>query len=183
MTKYTAKDFARAELARHEDGVFAARTDPKAAHPWAAGSEWASDADMAVDPGWSIVRDAGSMTPREHLELAWDAAIVPEDGTIPAGAAHISRWGDGNDFAYLEGRIWERAAVEANVERRLLDPPPAPAWHRAQIIRARRDDDHDSVRWARMDSGRWVCLDGESAGIECEPVDLSDVTVIVGAEQ
>ena len=73
------------------------------------------------------------------------------------------------------------ARVRRDAAREALDG--LIAWHRAQIIRARRDDDHDSMRWARMDSGRWVCLDGESAGIECEPVDLSDVTVIVGAEQ
>ena len=180
MTKYTAEDFARAELARHEDGILAARTDPGATHPWAAGSEWASDAEMAADPGWSIVRDAESLTAREHLDAAWEAAYVPEDGIIPAGAEYLSRFPDGGLYI---GSAWD-VGVRANtrLERRLLDPP-APAWHRAQIIRARRDDDHDSMRWARMDSGRWVCLDGESAGIECEPVDLRDVTVIVGAEQ
>ena len=180
MTKYTAEDFARAELARHEDGILAARTDPGATHPWAAGSEWASDAEMAADPGWSIVRDAESLTAREHLDSAW--AKAHETDVIPAGVGCITKWGDGAFSADPSGFTRDRLAKFLDIERRLLDPP-APAWHRAQIIRARRDDDHDSMRWARMDSGRWVCLDGESAGIECEPVDLRDVTVIVGAEQ
>lgn len=127
MTKYTAEDYARAEFARHVDGRIAARMDPVDTDAWCAqlGNTWVwcTDAEMAAASGWSIVRDAESLTAREHLELAWDAAIVPEDGTIPAGAAHISRWGDGNDFAYLRGRMGEREAVDANVERRLLDPP------------------------------------------------------------
>lgn len=181
MTKYTAEDFARAEFARHKDGRVAARTEPHDTASWEDRARRYTDAGMA-DAGWSIVRDAGSMTPREHLDAMWEKAYAPEDGKIPARAACIVRYDDGVSYAYSEGYEYYQDAKGVGIERRLLDPP-APAWHRAQIIRARRDDDHDSGRWARMDSGRWVCLDGESAGIECAPVDLRDVTVIVGAEK
>lgn len=184
MTKYTAEDFKYADFAMHPlTGSVASkgRMDWKWVLPgWydTGDVRRLSDQQMA-DAGWSIVRNAKSLTAREHLDAAWDKAH--ETDAIPAGAGYVTKWDNGDVVASLEGEQVELPSRNPILERRLLDKP-VPAWHRAQIIRARRDD-QDSARWARMDSGRWVCLDGESAGIECEPVDLSDVTVIVGAEQ
>ena len=123
-TEHTAEDYARAELARHEDGILAARTDPWAKYPWAAGSGWASDAEMAADPGWRIVRDADAITAREHLDAAWEAAYVPEDGIIRAGAEYIAKYSNGR----MSGPFLSPVQVGAHgtIERRLLDPP-APA--------------------------------------------------------
>lgn len=180
MTTYTADDFKRAEFARHKDERIAARTEPHHTASWEDRARRYTDADMAADPGWSIVRDAESLTARDHLEKVWEKSH--ETDVIQAGAGYATRWDNGDVEVVLGGPRIALPSRGPIFERRLLDPP-TPAWHRAQIIRARRDDDHDSGRWARMDSGRWVCLDGESAGIECAPVDLRDVTVIVGAEQ
>lgn len=178
-TEYTAEDYARAKFARHEDGRSAVRR-VEGTYVWETLTVFLSDAAMAADPGWSIVRDADTMTALEHLEKVWEKAH--EADVIPAGAGFVTKRNNGCVVVSPEGAWIDQPSRDGHCEHRLLDPP-APAWHRAQIIRARRDDDHDSGRWARMDSGRWVCLDGESAGIECAPVDLRDVTVIVGAEQ
>lgn len=66
------------------------------------------------------------LTAREHLQLAWDAAHVPADGIIPAGAAYLMR-------SNRTGRVvtptgdWaapvDLPASETWGERRLLDPP------------------------------------------------------------
>ena len=124
MTKYTAEDFARAELARHEDGILAARTDPEGTYPWNSGHVWASDAEMAASPGWSIVRDADAMTAREHLDSAW--AKAHETDAIPAGAGYVTKWDNGDVEAVLEGSLHGKPSRGPVFKRRLLDPP-APA--------------------------------------------------------
>lgn len=123
-TEHTAEDYARAEFARHEGGDFAARAIPGATWPWKGRGGLYTDADMAADPGWSIVREADTMTAREHLDAAWEAAYVPEDGIIPARAEYIVKYSNGR----MSGPFLSPLQVGAHgtIERRLLDPP-APA--------------------------------------------------------
>ena len=120
-TKYTAEDFARAEFARHKNRGLAARVDSEGTYPWNLDYDWASDAEMAADPGWRIVRDAESMTAREHLDAAWEKAH--ETDAIPAGAGCITKWGDGSFSADPAGFTRDRLAKFLGTERRLLDPP------------------------------------------------------------
>lgn len=87
-----------------------------------------------------------NLTAREYLQLAWEAAHVPEGETIPAGAAYLMR-------SNRTGRVvtptgdWaapvDLPASESWGERRLLDPPapPRPEWaDDAERIKAVLDD-------------------------------------------
>ncbi|OFT48872.1 hypothetical protein HMPREF3159_13185 [Brachybacterium sp. HMSC06H03] len=65
-----------------------------------------------------------AMTAREHLDAAWDAAHVPADGMIPAGAKYITR----NHAGGMRGPFTDGEAIPDTdptgfVSRRLLDPP------------------------------------------------------------
>lgn len=180
MTKHTAEEWAKAEFARHEDGMIAVRSNPEARHPWVAGPGWASDAELASDPGWSIVRDAESLTAREHQDAAWEKAHVVR--RIPAGAGYICKWDEGDIEAEPDGHTYEMLARGTFSERRLLDPP-APAWHNARIIEAWHDDNHDTVRWARADNGTWLCLAPHHHPTEAKASELRDVDVIIGADE
>lgn len=181
MTKYTAEDFARAEFARREDGRIAARTDPHSVYPWVGGNGWwSTDAEMAADPGWSIVRHADTLTAREYLDAAWEEAHVVD--VIPAGAAFIIRHAEGSCYTLPKGLPSDLLARSDGVERRLLDPPPAPAWHTARIIEATLKGGRTPTRWARTDIGTWLCLSGNELGEEHGSGALRDVTVIVGAD-
>ena len=64
-------------------------------------------------------------TAREHLELAWEQAIVPEDGMIREGEAILVKDEAGIRQAAQESRSTFRANVWDR-ERRLLDPRPKP---------------------------------------------------------
>lgn len=147
MATYTADDFARADFARHPDGGLAMRVRPLDARPWETWHCYASDATMALT-GWVPVphgsytrhdspdyADGGvtaaaiekeaerrPLTAREHLQLAWDAAHVPVDGIIPAGAEYIYRLEDGR-VQQGGAAPFARDATEHVMERRLLDPP------------------------------------------------------------
>ena len=181
MSKYTAEDYARAEFARHENRWLAARTDPEGTYPWNLGHAWASDAEMAASPGWSIVRDAESLTAREHLGSVWEKAHQVD--VIPAGGGFIAKWDDGDFGTVLKGPRHEIPSRGSVFERRLLDPPPAPAWHRAQIIRATHVVDDSPSKWARTEAGDWVRLSAASGYTSAGADELRDVTVIAGAEQ
>lgn len=63
-----------------------------------------------------------ALTAREHLAAAWEAAHVPEDGTIPAGAEYVYRLEDGR-VQQGGAASFARDATEHMMERRLLDPP------------------------------------------------------------
>lgn len=63
------------------------------------------------------------LTAREHLDAAWDAAHVPADGMIPAGAEYLVRFSPGNYSVRENGA--EPISAESAFTRRLLDPPRA----------------------------------------------------------
>ena len=121
MTKHTAEDFAAAEFARRKDGRIAARTDPHDRGPWEDRERGYTDAEMAAASGWRIVRDAESLTARDHLDAAWEKAH--ETDVIPAGVGGITKWGDGSFSADPAGFTRDRFAKFLDIERRLLDPP------------------------------------------------------------
>lgn len=68
-----------------------------------------------------------AMTAREHLDAAWEAAHVPEDGIIPAGADYLWRSAaTGRVVQALPDEEDASAGAGGSIERRLLDPlPPA----------------------------------------------------------
>ena len=82
---------------------------------------------------------ARPLTAREHLDAAWEAAHVPSDGIIPAGAAYLMR-------SNRTGRVvtptgdWaapaDLPASETWGERRLLDPPAPSRPEGAEEIEA-----------------------------------------------
>jgi len=63
-----------------------------------------------------------AMTARDHLDAAWEAAYVPEDGVIPARSRYISRDRIGKTYV-VHGWHVTQPAVAEGLERRLLDPP------------------------------------------------------------
>lgn len=67
------------------------------------------------------------MTARELLELAWDQAIVPEDGMIHEGEAFLAK-SPSEDLASAYGSAGSprRSGTADTYERRLLDPRPEP---------------------------------------------------------
>lgn len=74
-----------------------------------------------------VVKSLRSLTAREHLDAAWDAAHAPEDGMIPVGAGYLYRLEDGRVMQGGPAAFPREAVKGSGVERRLLDPPaPAP---------------------------------------------------------
>ncbi|MCT2177442.1 hypothetical protein M3F63_07135 [Brachybacterium muris] len=132
MTKHTAEDFAAAEFARRKDGRIAARTDPHDRGPWEDRERGYTDAEMAAASGWRIVRDAESLTAREHLGAAWEKAH--EVDVIPAGAGYVTKWDDGVFAASLEGEQTKMRSRGPGFEYRLLDPPAPPRPEGAEEI-------------------------------------------------
>ncbi|WP_087485532.1 hypothetical protein [Brachybacterium massiliense] len=70
------------------------------------------------------------LTAREHLSAAWEAAHVPADGIIPAGADYL--WRSAVTGRVVQGTPDDEAAstgAGGSIERRLLDSPSArPEW-------------------------------------------------------
>ncbi|UQN30675.1 hypothetical protein [Brachybacterium kimchii] len=78
------------------------------------------------EQGGALLR-AESLTAREHLDAAWEAAHVPADGTIPAGAEYLYRTSDCRVGMGAEMGVPMPVRDTYGQERRLLDPP-APDW-------------------------------------------------------
>lgn len=73
-------------------------------------------------------------TAREHLELAWEAAIVPEDGTIHAGEEFLCKDEYGIRQPALGPSSHSFPAGFLGVERRLLEPRAEEAEGLAPIV-------------------------------------------------
>lgn len=102
-------DEADAELRDEADGGVAAALIEKEAEE--------NDAAEAR----TLTPDA--MTAREHLDAAWEAAHVPADGIIPAGAGYL--WRSSTTGRVVQGvpDVEDASAGTGGiVERRLLDP-------------------------------------------------------------
>ena len=179
MIKHTAEDFARAEFARHEDGMLAARLEPESGtYPWEDRTRCHTDTEMAADPGWSIVRDAESLTAREHMEKAWEKAH--ETDVIPAGAAFIRRGSGGSIEVDLDGYTYEMKARSTFSERRLLDPPPVPK--RPEGAEEWEDWLIEAMPHESMPDEDIALLADRIAAHLADAEDLHDATVIVGAD-
>lgn len=76
-----------------------------------------------VDRWKARAEQSRPLTAREHLDAAWDAAHVPADGMIPAGAEYLVRFSPGNYSVRENGA--EPISAEGAFTRRLLDPPRA----------------------------------------------------------
>ena len=66
----------------------------------------------------------GALTAREHLDAAWEAAHVPEDGMIPAETEYMMRFRRSTYGIRKSGP--EPVEAESAFSRRMVDPP-APA--------------------------------------------------------
>ena len=66
-------------------------------------------------------------TPREYLDLAWEAATVPVDGMIYAGEEYVLRDIDGRVEGPLRAPVDRRSVTFAGPERRLLESRVEPA--------------------------------------------------------
>lgn len=83
-------------------------------------------------------------TAREHLKLAWEAAIAPEDGTIHAGEEYVLQGISGRVEGPLRASVDWRSVTPLGPERRLLEPRVEPA------VEARRQaiiDEHELEDW------------------------------------
>lgn len=84
------------------------------------------------------VKPVDTMTAREHLDAAWDAAYVPADGTIPGRTPFLFRTKHGTDrrVSMSTGAPDDLPTNSVAGERRLLDPPtPArPDWKRLEDL-------------------------------------------------
>lgn len=87
-----------------------------------------------------------AMTARELLDAAWEAAYVPEDGSIPAGTAHIRLDGGGTIYGPVTLKITMDAGC-ASEGRRLLDPPTPkrPEWADAPAVWADANPNADGT--------------------------------------
>lgn len=71
-----------------------------------------------------------ALTTRELLEMAWDRAIVPEDGVIHAGEVFLSKTPhESLASVYGPATTSRSSGTEGAYERRLLDPRPEPTRH------------------------------------------------------
>ena len=88
----------------------------------------------------ALVADAASKTAREYLELAWEAAILPENGVIHRGEKYIFRYEDGD----LETRTAAGDRVMHSDRLRLLEPrvEPTEEERRQAIV-----DEHGLQDW------------------------------------
>ncbi|QCR53230.1 hypothetical protein C1N80_06295 [Brachybacterium sp. SGAir0954] len=93
------------------------------------------DARESLREANETVKSLRAMTARELLDAALEAAHVPEDGIIPAGAEYMERYGDGSFYGPLtfDGNL---PAVQGLLERRLVDPPTPKRPEGAEEIEA-----------------------------------------------
>ena len=145
-------DEADAELRDEADsGVTAALIEKEVEQPDAEVRELRSALAREVARGNALqdALDAAEprpLTAREHMDAAWDAAHVPADGMIPAGAEFITRYRSGG----LRGPFADGEAVPDTdptgfVQRRLLDPPtPGHADRLRELLAAYEDQNPDA---------------------------------------
>lgn len=142
-------DEADAELRDEADGgVAAALIEKEVEQPDAEVRELRSVLAREVARGNALqdaldAAEARPLTAREHLDAAWDAAHVPEDGTIPAGAEYMVRFRAGTYG--VRGAGSEPVDAEGVFTRRLLDPPtPGHADRLRELLAAYEDQDPDA---------------------------------------
>lgn len=82
-----------------------------------------------------VLAEPSPLTAREHLDAAWDAAHVPADGMIPAGAKYITRnLAGGMRGPFTDGGTIPGTDPTGFESRRLLDPPAPARPERAEEI-------------------------------------------------
>lgn len=79
------------------------------------------------EQGDKLLASYGSKTAREYLDLAWEAAIEPEDGMIHAGEEHVIQGPSGRIDGPLCAASDRSALLFGGTERRLLEPRPEPS--------------------------------------------------------
>lgn len=99
-----------------------------------------------------------AMTAREHLDAAWEAAHVPADGMIHAGAEYVARKREREVRGpFTTGATIPDTDPSGVLRRRLLDPPaPArPEWADAPAVLAVCNDTMDRRVFVRDGADWW----------------------------
>ena len=121
---YTAADFENATHAVKGDKAAYREQPAYDSIPWfVPGVGYTGDQRLSELAGWTPVTTATkALSPREHLDAAYEAAAEPEDGRVREGESTIYRDSDGK--LYVTER-WNFAPSSLG-RYRLIDPRTRP---------------------------------------------------------